>query len=104
MQAAQLNETLSTCRFAQRMMLVAVDAQKNIGGLSSVHGNLVKLDPLMQQYLEVGSICKHTCAACMKGGLRASYGCICGILVIHLHHQPCCNFVLWLPDMLKEKF
>jgi len=53
MQAAQINETLSTCRFAQRMMHVGVDAQKNLGGLSSVHGNLMKLDPLMQQYLEV---------------------------------------------------
>lgn len=52
MQAAQINETLSTCRFAQRMMHVVVDAQKNIGGLASVHGNLMKLDPLMQQYLE----------------------------------------------------
>ena len=53
MQAAQINETISTCRFAQRMMHVAVNAQQNIGGLSSVHGNLMKLDPLMQQYLEV---------------------------------------------------
>ncbi|KAK9818001.1 hypothetical protein WJX72_005592 [[Myrmecia] bisecta] len=48
----QLSETLSTCRFAQRMMQVTVDAQKNKGGLSSVHGNLFKLDPVMQQYLE----------------------------------------------------
>ena len=53
MQAAQINETVSTCRFAQRMMHVAVDAQRNFGGLSSVHGNFMKLDPLMQQYLEV---------------------------------------------------
>ena len=52
-QASQLSETLSTCRFAQRMMQVTVDAQKNIGGMSSVHGNLFKLDPVMQQYLEV---------------------------------------------------
>ena len=56
MQAAQINETVSTCRFAQRMMHVAVDAQQNVGGLSSVHGNLMKLDPLMQQYLEVGAV------------------------------------------------
>ena len=55
-QAAQINETLSTCRFAQRMMHLAVDAKQNIGGLSSVHGNLVKLDPLMQQYLEVSHL------------------------------------------------
>lgn len=55
MQAAQINETLSTCRFAQRMIHVVVDAQKNIGGLASVHGNLMKLDPLMQQYLEARS-------------------------------------------------
>lgn len=53
MQESQLSETLSTCRFAQRMMQVTVDAQKNKGGMSSVHGNLFKLDPVMQQYLEV---------------------------------------------------
>ena len=35
------------------MMQVTVDAQKNKGGMSSVHGNLFKLDPVMQQYLEV---------------------------------------------------
>ena len=52
-QESQLSETLSTCRFAQRMMQVTVDAQKNKGGMSSVHGNLFKLDPVMQQYLEV---------------------------------------------------
>ena len=34
-------------------MQVTVDAQKNKGGMSSVHGNLFKLDPVMQQYLEV---------------------------------------------------
>ncbi|DBB13877.1 hypothetical protein WJX82_005698 [Trebouxia sp. C0006] len=49
---SQLSETLSTCRFAHRMMQVTVDAQKNKGGMSSVHGNLFKLDPVMQQYLE----------------------------------------------------
>lgn len=53
LQVGQLSETLSTCRFAQRMMQVTVDAQKNKGGMSSVHGNLFKLDPVMQQYLEV---------------------------------------------------
>ncbi len=53
MQESQLSETLSTCRFAHRMMQVTVDAQKNKGGMSSVHGNLFKLDPVMQQYLEV---------------------------------------------------
>ena len=53
LQVSQLSETLSTCRFAQRMMQVTVDAQKNKGGMSSVHGNLFKLDPVMQQYLEV---------------------------------------------------
>ncbi len=52
MQAAQINETLSTCRFAQRMMHVSVEAQRNVGSTASVHGNLMKLDPLMQQYLE----------------------------------------------------
>ena len=55
-QVSQLSETLSTCRFAQRMMQVTVDAQKNKGGMSSVHGNLFKLDPVMQQYLEVGRL------------------------------------------------
>lgn len=59
-QASQLSETLSTCRFAQRMMQVTVDAQKNKGGMSSVHGNLFKLDPVMQQYLEVShKKCNH---------------------------------------------
>ncbi|KAK9906503.1 hypothetical protein WJX75_003012 [Coccomyxa subellipsoidea] len=48
---AQLSETLSTCRFAQRMMQVAVNAHRNGGGISAVHGNLMKLDPALQQYL-----------------------------------------------------
>ena len=51
-QREQLNETMSTCRFAQRMMAVSVDARQNRVGLNSVHGNLFKLDPVMQQYLE----------------------------------------------------
>lgn len=38
------------------MMQVTVDAQKNKGGMSSVHGNLFKLDPVMQQYLEVSHL------------------------------------------------
>lgn len=59
LQESQLSETLSTCRFAQRMMQVTVDAQKNKGGMSSVHGNLFKLDPVMQQYLEVSCCCQH---------------------------------------------
>ncbi|BDA46057.1 probable Kinesin-like protein KIF9 at N-terminal half [Coccomyxa sp. Obi] len=48
---AQINETLSTCRFAQRMMKVAVEARRNGNGVSAVHGNLLKLDPALQQYL-----------------------------------------------------
>ena len=60
-QASQLSETLSTCRFAQRMMQVTVDAQKNKGGMSSVHGNLFKLDPVMQQYLEVSPNVQAQC-------------------------------------------
>ena len=52
MQAEQAAETLSTCRFAQRMMQVKVEAVQN-GGLAGVHGNLFKLDPVMQQYLQV---------------------------------------------------
>ena len=52
LQAAQVSETLSTCRFAQRMLQVTENAQQNTGSLSSVHGNLYKLDPVMQQYLE----------------------------------------------------
>lgn len=60
MQADQLNETLSTCRFAQRMMQVAENAQRNTGGLSAVHGNLFKLDPVMQHYLEVRQILPNT--------------------------------------------
>ena len=47
-----MSETLSTCRFAQRMLQVTENAQQNTGSLSSVHGNLYKLDPVMQQYLE----------------------------------------------------
>lgn len=53
MQPEQVNETLSTCRFAQRMTKVAVNAQRNSSGMSSVHGNLMKLDPSLQQYLTV---------------------------------------------------
>ena len=64
LQAAQVNETLSTCRFAQRMLQVTEDAQQNKGGLTSVHGNLFKLDPVMQQYLEVTAyfIKTHACS------------------------------------------
>ena len=32
---------------------MSVDAQRKVGGLSSVHGNLMRLDPIMQQYLTV---------------------------------------------------
>ena len=49
-------ETLSTCRFAQRMGQVQVDAVQNGGGLAGVHGNLFKLDPMMQQYLQVRAL------------------------------------------------
>eukprot|EP01026_Neomeris_dumetosa_P014889 TRINITY_DN1551_c0_g1_i4.p1 TRINITY_DN1551_c0_g1~~TRINITY_DN1551_c0_g1_i4.p1 ORF type:complete len:895 (-),score=145.35 TRINITY_DN1551_c0_g1_i4:394-2733(-) len=47
----QLNETLSTCRFADRMSKIHVSANKN-NGLNSIHGSLFKLDPKMQSYLE----------------------------------------------------
>eukprot|EP01025_Chloroclados_australasicus_P019901 TRINITY_DN20933_c0_g1_i2.p1 TRINITY_DN20933_c0_g1~~TRINITY_DN20933_c0_g1_i2.p1 ORF type:complete len:926 (+),score=77.13 TRINITY_DN20933_c0_g1_i2:189-2966(+) len=47
----QLNETLSTCRFADRMSKIHVTANKN-NGLNSIHGSLFKLDPKMQSYLE----------------------------------------------------
>lgn len=72
-QASQLSETLSTCRFAQRMMQVTVDAQKNKGGMSSVHGNLFKLDPVMQQYLEVSPQCASTIFAVQNGQLLLAY-------------------------------
>ena len=65
-QESQLSETLSTCRFAHRMMQVTVDAQKNKGGMSSVHGNLFKLDPVMQQYLEVCYLVIETLVICNK--------------------------------------
>jgi kinesin family protein 6/9 len=48
----QINETISTCRFAHRMMSVAENAHANHDGFNSVHGNLFKLDPVMQGYLE----------------------------------------------------
>ena len=54
-------ETLSTCRFAQRMMQVKVDAVQNTSSLAGVHGNLFKLDPVMQQYLEVGIKARIPC-------------------------------------------
>eukprot|EP01023_Acetabularia_acetabulum_P016698 TRINITY_DN18255_c0_g1_i4.p1 TRINITY_DN18255_c0_g1~~TRINITY_DN18255_c0_g1_i4.p1 ORF type:complete len:693 (+),score=147.99 TRINITY_DN18255_c0_g1_i4:204-2081(+) len=47
----QFNETLSTCRFADRMSKIHVTANKNTG-LNSIHGSLFKLDPKMQCYLE----------------------------------------------------
>ena len=53
-QEEHMAETLSTCRFAQRMGQVRVDAVQNGLGLDSVHGNLKKLDPIMQQYVQVG--------------------------------------------------
>mmetsp|Transcript_35249 Transcript_35249/g.99762 ORF Transcript_35249/g.99762 Transcript_35249/m.99762 type:complete len:825 (-) Transcript_35249:144-2618(-) len=49
---SQINETISTCRFAHRMMQVTEDAHSNNDGFNSVHGNLFKLDPVMQGYLE----------------------------------------------------
>ena len=58
-QAAQINETISTCRFAQSMMNVSIDARKGAkekggpAGLEALHGNLMKLDPVLQQYLAV---------------------------------------------------
>ena len=56
MQAAQLSETLSTCRFAQRMAAVAVDARRGTsGGLAALHGSLFRLDPVMQRYMEARS-------------------------------------------------
>lgn len=55
-QAAQLSETLSTCRFAQRMAAVAVDARRGTGGgLAALHGSLFRLDPVMQRYMEARS-------------------------------------------------
>lgn len=57
-QAAQLSETLSTCRFAQRMAAVAVDARRGTGGgLAALHGSLFRLDPVMQRYMEARSQC-----------------------------------------------
>ena len=48
------------------MLQVTVDAQKNKGGMSSVHGNLFKLDPVMQQYLEVCHLVIETLVICNK--------------------------------------
>ena len=48
------------------MLQVTVDAQKNKGGMSSVHGNLFKLDPVMQQYLEVRHLVIETLVICNK--------------------------------------
>lgn len=84
MQASQLSETLSTCRFAQRMMQVTVDAQKNKGGMSSVHGNLFKLDPVMQQYLEVS----HSFVA-----TTSAYAIMLGCSCLHCQLQ-CTSLVI----------
>ena len=69
-QVAQINETISTCRFAQRMMRVSADARRKVGGLSSVHGNLMRLDPMMQQYLTVSLhlilCCSCACSTCHR--------------------------------------
>ncbi len=52
-------ETISTCRFAQSMMNVSMDVRKGAkekggpAGLEALHGNLMKLDPVLQQYLAV---------------------------------------------------
>lgn len=46
-------ESISTCRFAQRMAAVAVDARHAVCGLAAAHGSLLKLDPVLQQYLAV---------------------------------------------------
>lgn len=64
-QVAQINETISTCRFAQRMMRVSVDARRKVEGLSSVHGNLMRLDPMMQQYLTVSVYLNLMLLACI---------------------------------------
>lgn len=39
-------------RFAEKMMKVVVDAKKNKGGLNTVHGNKVKLDPTVLAIME----------------------------------------------------
>jgi hypothetical protein len=40
------------CRFAEKMMKVVVDAKKNQGGLNTVYGNKVKLDPTVLALME----------------------------------------------------
>jgi hypothetical protein len=42
----------TACRFAEKMMKVVVNAQKNKGGLSTVHGNKVQLDPTVLAIME----------------------------------------------------
>ena len=64
------------------MMQVTVDAQKNKGGMSSVHGNLFKLDPVMQQYLEVSLL------AATSSAYAIVHGCSC------LHCQMQCTHIL----------
>lgn len=41
-------------------MQVAVDAHRNGGGISAVHGNLMRLDPALQQYLAVSLSCNSS--------------------------------------------
>lgn len=62
------------------MMQVTVDAQKNKGGMSSVHGNLFKLDPVMQQYLEV-SLFAATISA-----HPIVHGCSCTLCIANCNH------------------
>lgn len=71
-QAAQVNETITTCRFAQSMMNVSIDARKGAkekggpAGLEALHGNLMKLDPVLQQYLAV-SVCSAAGLCTLEG-------------------------------------
>lgn len=63
--------TVRGCRFAEKMMKVVVNAKKNKGGLSTVHGNKVKLDPtvlaIMEKRVQDG-------IAAARAELMAQYG------------------------------
>ena len=52
-------------------MQVKVDAVQNGASLAGVHGNLFKLDPVMQQYLRVGTdavcACPNHTLSCTAG-------------------------------------
>ena len=91
-----MGESISTCRFAQRMAAVAVDARPaECGGLAAAHGSLLKLDPVLQQYLAVGVSVSCACA-CMRCSRQHDshlmpFGKAAGWPQNVCYRDPCCS-------------